>query len=333
MAKGYNPTEYMYSSARIRALEARIATRERIRQMADAQSSDAVISQLSDFGFEISQGTEAVPRDRMLESVLVGGYAEVASMECADAVAFMRYQYDANNIKAIVKCAARGVSAETMLSTLGTVSIDDAQRAFKEKDYSAFSRNISVAITEAEEAFAATLNPQQIDFIVDRACFSDMLEAAENSGVELASRLVKAKIDIVNIMITLRIIRMNLGKMAMSVLDGAYILGGTFEKNMLCEAIEKGEEELAALISRGEYAAVASAIFEGKTLGEIEKLADDLWLSIAKGAKYVSFGAEIAIGYIVALEYEVKNIRIILAGKDAGLSAEVIRERLRDCYA
>ena len=42
------------------------------------------------------------------------------------------------------------------------------------------------------------------------------------------------------------------------------------------------------------------------------------------------FGAEIAIGYIVALEYEVKNIRIILAGKDAGLSPEVIRERLRD---
>ena len=103
MARSYNPTEYMYSSARIRALETKIATRERLRHMADAQDSAAVVSQLSDFGFEVATGGEAVSRERMLESVLVGGYAEVASMECADAVAFMRYQYDANNIKAIIK--------------------------------------------------------------------------------------------------------------------------------------------------------------------------------------------------------------------------------------
>ena len=31
MAKGYNPTEYMYSSARIRALENKIASKERLR--------------------------------------------------------------------------------------------------------------------------------------------------------------------------------------------------------------------------------------------------------------------------------------------------------------
>ena len=220
-----------------------------------------------------------------------------------------------------------------MLSTLGSVSIDDAKNAFAQKDYSAFSKNISAAVLEAEDAFAATSNPQQIDFIVDRACFADMLESAENSGIELAVALVRAKIDIVNIMMTLRVIKMNLGNMALAILSDAYIGGGSYEKEQLAEALGGGEEALAQLISRGAYESVSTAILNSWTLGEMEKLADDLWFSIARGAKYVSFGAEIAIGYVVALEYEVKNVRIILAGKDAGLSAEVIRERLRDCYA
>jgi vacuolar-type H+-ATPase subunit C/Vma6 len=36
--------------------------------------------------------------------------------------------------------------------------------------------------------------------------------------------------------------------------------------------------------------------------------------------------------YLVATEYEVKNIRVILASKDAGLSGDVIFERLRESY-
>ena len=57
MAKGYNPTEYMYSSARIRALETKIASRERTMHLADADSAESVLAQLSDFGFEmICQG-------------------------------------------------------------------------------------------------------------------------------------------------------------------------------------------------------------------------------------------------------------------------------------
>ena len=65
----------------------------------------------------------------------------------------------------------------------------------------------------------------------------------------------------------------------------------------------------------------------------MEKTADDIWMSRAKEAKYVPFGAPVLLGYLIALEYQTKNIRIILAGKDTGLSSEIIRERLRATYA
>ena len=60
--------------------------------------------------------------------------------------------------------------------------------------------------------------------------------------------------------------------------------------------------------------------------------ADDLWMELVRKAKYIPFGAEVLIGYAVAIEYEVKNIRIILAAKDAGIAPDGIRERLRKSY-
>ena len=60
--------------------------------------------------------------------------------------------------------------------------------------------------------------------------------------------------------------------------------------------------------------------------------ADNLWLDKAKSAKRVTFGAPVLVGYIAALEYEVKNLRIIIAGKDAGLPAQTIKERMRASY-
>ena len=232
-----------------------------------------------------------------------------------------------------------------MLLDLGSVSLDEAKRALREKDYSSYPENMARAILEAEEAFAATANPQKIDFIIDRACFSDMLAAAKTSGIALAERLVKVKIDLVNIMMTLRVMRMKLGATAEGVMrmklgataEGvlceAYIEGGSKSLDFYADALRTGEESFAEAILRGDYERIAEAISANESLSLLEKKADDLWLEVAKEAKRITFGAEIAIGYIAALEYEVKNARIILAGKDASLSPDIIKERLRECYA
>ena len=333
MAKGYNPTEYMYSSARIRALEIKIAAKDRIYHLADAGNSEAIISLLPELGFEIVKRDGTVVREETLESLLSAGYNEISSMESDGAVDFLRYQYDANNIKAIIKCAKRNISPDAMLTSLGTISADEAKQAFANKDYSVFPANMRTAVAEAEETFAATANPQKIDFIIDKACFADMLATAKQSGIELALRLVRTKIDLCNIMMTIRIMRMNLGKTAEGILREVYISGGSFEEDTLVDALALGEESFAHDVVLDKYDSLAAAIEERESLADLERRADNLWFAIAKEAKYISFGAEIAIGYMAALEYEVKNIRIILAGTEAGLAPDVIRERLRDCYA
>ena len=48
--KRIQPTEYMYASARIRALENRLVGRERMDLLIDARSSEEVMDRLAEFG-------------------------------------------------------------------------------------------------------------------------------------------------------------------------------------------------------------------------------------------------------------------------------------------
>ena len=332
MAKSYNATEYMYSSARIRSMETRIAGREQIYRLADADSVATVQSQLVDYGFETVYNADGgFSREETLLSVLKNGFAELESMECAQAIRFLKYQYDCNNIKSLIKCAAAGRPAQFMLLPLGSVSIEDTQRAFSHKDYSVFPPAMAAAIAEAEETLAATADPQKVDLIIDRATFADMLSSAIESGVPLAEKLVRTKIDLVNATVALRLVRMRLGQRTVPLFSEAFIEGGTLDRAALSEALES-EERLCEALSYGSCSAIAALIGEGADLGTVERKSDDILCSVAREAKYEPFGVEVAIGYIFALEYEVKNIRIILAGKEAGLSPEIIRERLRECY-
>ncbi len=333
MAKGYNATEYMYSSARIRALESKIATGDQISRLVDAESVEAVVNSLGDFGFEpIYDESSKLCREDMLLGVLKVGFANVGEMECSEAVGFLKYQYDANNIKTLIKCSVAGIPCEDMLLALGSVDIATLKKAFLEKDYSCFPENMARAIKEAEEAFAATANPQKVDFIIDKATFADMLESTAKSEIPLAQKLVLKRIDTVNLMMAVRLIRMKLGATARVIFDEVFIEGGSLDRDNLADAVEHGEDKLCETIAYSSYSAFGELISGGATLGELEKAADNLIIGVAKEARYTPFGAEVAIGYIFGLEYEVKNIRIILAGKEAGLSPEVIRERMRESY-
>jgi len=62
------------------------------------------------------------------------------------------------------------------------------------------------------------------------------------------------------------------------------------------------------------------------------KLLDNKLMQHVKSAKYVSFGIEPLVGYLIAKENEIKIARIIMAGKLAGIPSEQLRERMRETY-
>ncbi|HER24903.1 MAG TPA: V-type ATP synthase subunit C, partial [Candidatus Atribacteria bacterium] len=71
---------------------------------------------------------------------------------------------------------------------------------------------------------------------------------------------------------------------------------------------------------------------KSNSLMELEKQRDNFILNFSKIGKYITFGIEPLVGYIIAKENDIKNIRIILSGKLNKLSPEQITERVRDTY-
>ncbi|MBQ8345273.1 MAG: V-type ATPase subunit [Clostridia bacterium] len=332
MANRNRETEYMYSSAGIRALETKLVGRERLGQLAEMGTAEEILSALGEYGFSL------VKRESdgacLREKTLLGGQEQmlrqIEQMPNTEGLLdFLRYPYDCNNIKTILKSMVRGVDPSAMLFSFGTVAPEELAELLREKRYDALPVAMGRAVDEAMEAFAATGEPGRLDLLMDKACYEDMLSAANEAGIPLGIKLVQTKIDLTNLLCILRLLRMPRAG-GQDMLTAAMLSGGRLSEDFFLEALGGDEAALAERLESTPYSSFAEALRTGERFYVLERMADEYYLDVARDAKYVPFGPEVAIGYWVAVEYEIKNLRLLLAGKDAGLSSEVLRERLRD---
>ena len=118
---------------------------------------------------------------------------------------------------------------------------------------------------------------------------------------------------------------------------------GSFLQQVLFDGGEVGVEKLLAGAGQGvaelyratalrEVAVLGQEAAEGGSLTAFEKACDNAVFAAMARSRTVPFGIEVPMGYIAAREWELTNLRIILSGRQAGLSADAIRERLRDSY-
>ena len=335
MSKKPQSTEYTYASARVRALETGLVGRERMRQLADAASMDELYARLAEYGVEpVRDENGSVQIEptlcgmlkRTLHDLLDGAPAP----ELFD---FLRYPYDCHNIKSAIKCHFRGLKAQGMLFDLGVAPSGEVCEMPVTGDFSALPAEMAKAAPLAMQAYEKTGNPRAIDLILDKACFADMLRCAKDGGVDYHVQLVRAQIDLTNLMICLRLVRMQAGEQGRLLLEQALIEGGTLGVNALLAAYPEGESALLYLLNRTPYEKLARLIAESDgTAAAAERLADDYRMELIGKAKQITFGAPVLSAYFYAQEYAVKNIRIVIAAKSAGLSPEIIHERIRMSY-
>ena len=332
MAVRYKDTDYIYLSARVRGMENSLVRRDCYDRMLSAEDADSAAVYLREYGYDVC-GMSASERENVLNDTLKKSLAEIEKdAPCAEMFKFFRYPYDCTNAKTLIKCAARGISAEGMLFDVGSVPADRLTECFERGDYSCLPENMAKAAPEAAKAYASTKNPQKIDFLLDRACFADMEACAKESKIPYIEQIVDARADLTNFMICLRITRMNCGDYGLSLAEDALLDSGKIGKKKFIKAFAEGEEALLSLLDRKEYRSVAASLEVGCPLGRAEKICDNGRIGLLRQARFVTFGVEIPVAYLAALEAQIQNIRIILAGKEAGLDAATVSERMRDCY-
>lgn len=328
--------DYLYSSARIKALETHLIGREGISRLVDANGVAGAYAVLAELGADIHRDPETGKPDRegTLLARLGQAYAEIAeNAPDAEALNLWRYPYDCNNVKAAIKCFARRLDCTGMLFDFGTVPAADVKKMAETGNFEGLPTHMSEAAGEAVSAYAKTQNPRLIDLILDRACYRDMLEAAEKGGNEYTVGLVRKKIDLTNLLITVRILRMKMGYAGEALLSDALLPGGTLPDDYFTGLFGLGEAQLWEKLLLTDYSSVAKKYAESDgSLTAAECLADNCFMEAVRTAGMIPSGEEVLVAYLVAAEYEARNIRIVLAGKEAGLDADTIRERIRESY-
>lgn len=334
-AKKINDSKYIYAASRIRAIEKKLLTNSGFDRMIDSKTPDEALKVL----LEADYGIEADIKDAsQYEKLLKEEYNKVYHLlrELApepEIINMFLISNDYHNIKVFIKSEFSGQEATDIITEPGSIPANTLKIMIRDRNLNDMPEIMKNAIEECIETFGAVKNPQIIDLILDKAHFTHMKEIAASSGSDFLNDLAVIMIDICNLKIFFRIKNL---KKTWDFLQKVLIPGGGIDSKIFVENLDKSMDNLLEALKYSKYNELLEKSIENiesaKSLTKFEKLCDDFILSFVKKAKFVLFGIEPLIGYLIAKETEIRNVRIIMVGKINNIPNEKIRERLRESY-
>ena len=330
--KAIKDTDYLYASARIKSLEKNLLTRDRLERMSEAGTTKDALKLLGEYGWPELAGPIMPAMEEALSSRRSEAFSLVRSIAPDKRLpdAFL-IKYDYHNLKTLLKSEATFDDAEDLLIESGRFPVRQLRLMLQENSFFAMSKRMAESIAEARDVLARTRDPQLMDMILDKAMYADMLEMAESVGSKFLTDYVALMIDSVNLRSAVRLRRMGKGAEALryAMMPGGGVSVSRLLGDVTPDLVEAvfNTSPLAAAAQTG-----ARALRGEASLSDVDMACDDALLKHLKKAKYVAFGAEPLIGYLAAVEAELTSVRTVIAGRLAGLAADIITERLRDSY-
>lgn len=318
-------TDYLSISARIRAMENRLLTRERLERMVDAREDAEALKVLAECGYGELNALTGAALEQQLSAAREKVFAELANALPDDRLLDMfRLKYDYHNAKVLVKARATGQEARRLLLSGGRYEPEELEQGLAHCG-EFFCR----AVEQAGEIMEQTNDPQMADLLLDKACFEEMGLLAQECGSAYLQGYVRLAVDAANLRSRVRCGRLEKGH---DFLKQVLMEGGNVSVDALLRAREVGEPFRVGPLS--EAARLADELAKPGTgaLTAFERECDNALMAYQEKARRTPFGEEVVAGYLFAREAELTAIRTVMAGRMAGLDPDVIRQRLRDSY-
>ena len=330
MAKTVKDERYLCVSAYVRALESQLLTQADLTRMIDAHTFDECLRILSDHGYpDLRPDMAAVERSlRESREALLAGLSTILPDDAI--LDLFRIRYDYHNVKVALKALWTDVDGTRLLMGGGRLEPFALYHALQTGEEGDLPDTLLAAVREARDTVGATGDPQKGDLILDRACFAEQLSLAERANSPFLTGYIRLLTDTANLQAAVRVLRM--GKNT-HLLQEALFPGGTVEPDILAESARTGDLTAPWAASPLEEAAeLGRQALTGGSLTAFEKACDDALTRYLQNAVLIPFGLEPVLAFIAAREQEQRNIRIIVSGRLANLSADTIRERMRESY-
>lgn len=327
---------YTQAVSRLRVLETKLLDKAKIDRLIDSSSGNEALKVLqeTEYGVLMSNVKRSEDYEIILSEDLKRLYALMYEVSPeASLVDIMSLRYDYHNLKVLIKAKFLKINLDHLFVPVGTVNIEILKNCISADDYRDLNEFMREACEKVQSAFKAQEDPQKIDIIVDSFMYKDMVSKASSLGEKFIIDYIKINIDLINIKTMLRVKKQNKDR---EFLNEVLIRGGKIDIDVFTNYLNDSVENFVNKLSYTDYYNILKLGIEeysknGK-LNLFEKLSENFSMDYIKNAKYVSFGPEPLMAFIVAKETEIKAIRIIMVGKLNNVSPQVIRERLRDIY-
>lgn len=324
---GKKDTEYLSISARIRAMETRLLTAQRLARMIDARDDAEALKVLAECGYPDMTGWDGRQLEQALSASHTAVLDELAGLVAEPALVDMfRLKYDYHNAKVLVKAAARGQQAQRLLVKGGRYAPDRLLAGLED-----CSRTYRESVAQATTVLAETGDPQQADVLLDRAYLAELVQLADACGSAFMQDYARLMVDVANLRACVRCARLDKDREFMTRVLAE---GGSVPAAELLRSWGRGVGSLfhsGPLDRAGELADRLSKSGSG-ALTELERLCDDALMEHQRKARRVPFGQEVVAGYLFAKEAELTAARTVMAGRVADLAPDEIRRRLRRTY-
>lgn len=322
---------FIQSSVRIRHAEKKLLTKQQLQRLADAKNLEDAIKLLNETSYssELSKLDRPENYEQVLSEVLNKTYKEAMEISPDKSlVEILSCKYDYHNLKVLVKENILKEKFDSMYCMLDGNEIEVFRELALKND-----EGLSKDFKECLDFFETTKDPQDIDIFIDKKYFEKVLSLAEGFKLEMITEYFKAMIDFINLRTFIRCRKQNQVK---ETLEKVLIKGGDVETDKILDMFYEDIEILPVKLKAYKIGRVLSKIVEEykntNSLNSFEKSMDDYLVEIVRKAKSIHYGAEVIFSFLFAKELEIKNLRLILVGKVNGLSADFIKERLREVY-
>lgn len=320
-------TDYLSISARIRAMETRLLTRERLDRMIDARDDGEAMKLLAECGYN-----DAVSLDEALSQARAETFQDISAAVPDPRLAeVFQLKYDYHNAKAILKARAVGADPERLLLAGGRYAPAELLEGVRREDLRGVAEPFRLAVERARAVLEEERDPQKADLILDRACFEEMAELAKALDSEFLQGYVRLSVDVANLRAAVRVHRMDRDA---DFLRQVLLPGGNVSEQAILSARGDALDEPFRAGALGQAAALGAAAARpgGGPLTAFERECDNALTAYLAAARRVPFGEQAVIGYLYAREQELTAIRAVFAGRAAGLDGDTIRSRLRETY-
>ncbi len=323
-------SSYPFASARIKALEPKLITKEKLNRLIEARDFESAMRQLIEFGY----GQSAADFETMIQKELNETDALLFELSPSDVFTrIVRAGRDYDNLKVIIKLLLRDLPLDSVPLIAGNISVETLRRAILENNYYELPDNMTNALNYIDKQFAIATDPSVIGVALDRAYAKEIRDLVAEMKNELVTEYFTIYFDLSNIIALLRVRAALAPK---DTFERAFLKGGRIEKRTLLDAFDLPDESVLTAAGRGGYAAILADAFEDylKTgsLYMLEKKRDDYLLALLKEQRHDMFGIGPLFGYYIAKQREAAAVRMVMTAKQGGIDADVVAKRLKELY-